>query len=279
MKYIHYTLIIVVLLCMVSCKKQVQKQPSGYVVLSPEVAEILCSMGIKDDIIAVTEECNYPPFLAEKTNVGSFSAIDKEAIIALNPEIIFTSALEQEGSAAELKKLGYRVEVIYPKSIAALKQEIIRLGEITNRIPDAHNLVLSMEADINNIKAMAKNLPHPKVYLEIYRDPLMSVSDSSYVGELIETAGGDNIFSTLERDYARVNPEAVIAAKPDIMICYSQDSIKSIKSRKGWQDIPAIRKGRIYFEKDINPDLIQRATPRSMYGMHKLQELFSGKDR
>lgn len=263
---------------MLSCKKQETKKPSGYVVLSPEVAEILYSLGIKEEIIGVTAECNFPDFLSAKPQVGSFSAIDKEAIIALNPAIIFSSALEQEGAAAELKKLGYRVEVIYPKNLKALKEEILRIGELTGKVREAHNLVLGMDADIANIKARAAKLPHPKVYLEIYRDPLMSVSDSSFVGELIEIAGGDNIFPSLERDYARVNPEAVIKAKPDIMICYSQDTLTNIKSRKGWQDIPAIRKGRIFFEKDINPDLIQRATPRSMNGMRKLQELFSGKD-
>lgn len=264
---------------MFSCKKNVKKQPSGYVVLSPEVAEILCAMGAQEDIVAVTQECDYPTSLADKPKVGNFSAIDKEAIIALNPAIIFASALEQEGSAAELKKLGYRVEVIYPKSLKALNEEIIRLGEITGRINQAKNLVVQLEADLAHLKSMVAGKPHPKVYLEIYRDPLMSVSDASFVGELIEAAGGDNIFPTLERDYARVNPEAVINAKPDIMICFSKDTLSSIRKRKGWQDIPAIRNKQIYFEADINPDLIQRATPRSMNGIRKLQKLFFPKDK
>ncbi|PKN73619.1 MAG: cobalamin-binding protein [Candidatus Cloacimonetes bacterium HGW-Cloacimonetes-3] len=274
MKYIKPALALLLILLVFSCKKNVSKPPSGYVVLSPEVAEILCAMGVQDDIVAVTEECDFPPTLAEKPKVGNFSTIDKEAIIALNPAIIFASALEQEGSAAELKKLGYRVEVIYPKSLQALSEEIIRLGELTGKVNQAKNLVAQMDAELTHLKSKVAGKPRPKVYLEIYRDPLMSVSDASFVGELIEAAGGDNIFPTLERDYARVNPEAVINAKPDIMICYSKDTLSAIRTRKGWKDIPAIRNKRIYFETDINPDLIQRATPRSMTGIRQLQKLF-----
>ncbi len=274
MRYLKLCIALLIILLVFSCKKNVSKPPSGYVVLSPEVAEILCDLGAQDDIVAVTQECDFPPALAEKPKVGNFSAIDKEAIIALNPAIIFASALEQEGIAAELKKLGYRVEVIYPKSLKALSEEILHLGDITNRINQSKNLVAQMDAELAHLKSKVAGKPRAKVYLEIYRDPLMSVSDASFVGELIEAAGGDNIFPTLERDYARVNPEAVINAKPDIMICFSKDTLSAIRTRKGWQDIPAIRKKQIYFEADINPDIIQRATPRSMSGIRQLQKLF-----
>jgi iron complex transport system substrate-binding protein len=274
-KFIKLVLLVAIVTLLGSCQGG-KGRPEGYVVLSPEVAEILCAIGAEDNILAVTNECDYPHSLASKAKVGSFSAIDVEAIIALNPEIVFVSALEQEGSAAQLKKLGIRVEVIYPKSLSELSKEILRLGEISGNSKQAATLVADMQQSLAQVKAETDGKAKPKVYLEIYRDPLMSVSDASFVGELIETAGGDNIFPTLERDYARVNPEAVIKARPDIMICYSQDSLQNIIARKGWQDIPAIRNGKIYFEKDISPDIIQRATPRSIDGIWALYKLIHG---
>ena len=102
----------------------------------------------------------------------------------------------------------------------------------------------------------------------------MSVSDQSFVGELIELAGGDNIFTELERDYSRIKAEDVIRAAPDIIICYSQDSVDNIKKRMGWQNIPAVQNNRIYFEKDLNPDWILRAGPRCILGARRLQEIF-----
>jgi iron complex transport system substrate-binding protein len=267
--------VIIIILFAFSCKRTGNNQKKGIVVLSPEVAEIICALNAEKEIIGVTAECNYPPSLQQKKIVGSFSSIDKEAIIALNPELIFCSSLEQENIAYDLKNLGFRVEVIYPKGINEMLSDIERIGTLIRKKEEAVKLVNDLKEEIEKIKANAQGKLRPKVYLEIYRNPLMSVSDSSFIGELIELAGGDNIFSTLERDYARINPEAVIAAKPDIMICYSQDTLKNIINRKGWQNIPAIQKRRIYFEKDINPDLLQRATPRCIEGMKELAKIFA----
>ena len=102
----------------------------------------------------------------------------------------------------------------------------------------------------------------------------MSVADNSFVGELIELAGGDNIFDSLERDYSRVNPEKVIEGRPDIMIVYSRDSLENIRNRKGWQVIPATQNEMIFFEGDIHPDLIQRGGPRIIQGLKELQRIY-----
>jgi iron complex transport system substrate-binding protein len=267
-------IIIIIILFTFSCKQSEKNQKKGIVVLSPEVAEIICALNAENEITGITAECNYPPSLQQKKIVGSFSSIDKEAIIALNPRLIFCSSLEQESIALDLKNLGFQVEVIYPKGINAMFSDIERIGTLIRRKEAAGKLVKDLKEEREKIKANSQGKLRPKVYLEIYRNPLMSVSDSSFVGELIETAGGDNIFPRLERDYARINPEAVISAKPDIMICYSQDTLENIINRKGWQNIPAIQKRKIFFEKDINPDLIQRATPRCIEGMKILAKLF-----
>ena len=274
MKKSGLPIIIIIILFTFSCKQSEKNQKKGIVVLSPEVAEIICALNAENEITGITAECNYPPSLQQKKIVGSFSSIDKEAIIALNPRLIFCSSLEQESIALDLKNLGFQVEVIYPKGINAMFSDIERIGTLIRRKEAAGKLVKDLKEEKEKIKANSQGKLRPKVYLEIYRNPLMSVSDSSFVGELIETAGGDNIFPRLERDYARINPEAVISAKPDIMICYSQDTLENIINRKGWQNIPAIQKRKIFFEKDINPDLIQRATPRCIEGMKILAKLF-----
>ena len=274
MKKSGLPIIIIIILFTFSCKQSEKNQKKGIVVLSPEVAEIICALNAENEITGITAECNYPPSLQQKKIVGSFSSIDKEAIIALNPRLIFCSSLEQESIALDLKNLGFQVEVIYPEGLNAMFSDIERIGTLIRRKEAAGKLVKDLKEEREKIKANSQGKLRPKVYLEIYRNPLMSVSDSSFVGELIETAGGDNIFPRLERDYARINPEAVISAKPDIMICYSQDTLENIINRKGWQNIPAIQKRKIFFEKDINPDLIQRATPRCIEGMKILAKLF-----
>lgn len=258
-----------------SCKPKTALPNAPYVVLSPEIGEILASLGAIDEISGVVAECDFPPEMSQKTVVGNFGAIDKEKVIALKPEIVFSSALEQESIAEDFRKLGIRIETGYPKNLDGMMQEILRIGKIIGKEERAQALVDSLQNEMITIAENAKSLKKmPKVYLEIYRDPLMSVADNSLVGELIEHAGGDNIFSVLERDYSRVNPEAVIQAMPDIMICYSRDSLENIRARKGWDATPAIKNGQIYFEEDISPDLIQRAGPRAISGMKRLFEIY-----
>jgi len=275
MRKIVNIFMLLLILSSLSCHKAIKETDEPrYVVLSPEIAEILAALGLESRIVGLTDECTYPPSLREIPKVGAFGAIKTENVIALKPSLIFSSGLEQEGISQDLQRLGYEVVSVYPQSVAQIYEEIKRVGAITGTDKEAETLVQSMQSEIGAIRQSTAGKIVPKVYLEIYRDPLMSVADNSFVGELIEIAGGNNVFDTLERDYSRVKAEAVIAAKPDIMICYSQDSSKNIRNRKGWQDIPAIRDSMIFFEDSIDPDLIQRAGPRIVEGLRKLSQIY-----
>ncbi|MCB5258365.1 MAG: cobalamin-binding protein [Candidatus Cloacimonadaceae bacterium] len=268
--------LVLLLVVMLSCSKQEQvSSGQKIVVLSPEIAEIIASLGATEHLVGRTSECDYPPQLLQVPVVGNFGAINKEKVIALKPDLVFTSALEQDAIAQELGKIGIRVHQIYPQKLDDLPVIIRQIGDLIGKEKEAEALSDSISIAINQVRSAAQKISHPKVYVEIYRNPLMSVSDESFVGDVIESAGGDNIFSKLERDYARIDPEDVILAKPDIIICYSQDTMAGICSRKGWNLIPAVQNQRIYFEQDIDPDLIQQATPRTVQGLWLLYDIFS----
>lgn len=266
--------LLLALLLFAACTSQEKAAQDRYVVLSPEVAEILASLGMEHRIVGLTKECTYPPSLAEIHKVGAFGAVKLENVISLKPSIIFVTGLEQDGIAQDLTRLGYRVESVYAKSVQQIFSEIERIGAITDSEKAATDLNRKMQSEIEIVRKRNAEKAQPKVYLEIYRDPLMSVADNSFVAELIEIAGGNNVFDRLERDYSRVKSEAVITSKPDIMICFSQDSLPNILSRKGWQVIPAIRDTLVFFEDSINPDLIQRAGPRIIEGLHALERVY-----
>jgi len=269
-------LMFLLMMILVSCNKQEQvRNGQKIVVLSPEVAEIIASLGATDLLVGRTLECDYPEELLKVPVVGNFGAINKEKVIALKPDLVFTSALEQDAITQELQKIGIKVHQIYPKKLDDLPVIIKQIGDLIGKEKEAQSLADSVATAIEEVRSRAANIHHPRVYVEIYRNPLMSVSDESFVGDVIESAGGDNIFPRLERDYARVDPEDVILAQPEIIICYSQDTLEGICSRKGWSNIPAVKNQRIYFEKDIDPDLIQQATPRTVQGLWLLYEIFS----
>lgn len=257
-----------------SCqKKESPAKGQRYVVLSPEIAEIIAVLEGTQNIVGVTAECNWPESLKAKAKVGQFGAVNKEKIIALKPSIVFASSLEQQAIGSELSKLGINVVTVYPKSVEEMLQGILTVGDAIGEKNRATFTADSLRSELQKLSRDFRPNPRPKIYLEIYREPLMSVSDKSFVGELIELAGGDNIFPELERDYCRIKSEDVIKAAPDLIICYSKDTRNNIKNRMGWQNIPAVKNDRIYFEEDINPDWLLRAGPRCVLGVQRLQEL------
>jgi ABC-type Fe3+-hydroxamate transport system substrate-binding protein len=267
--------LMVCFIMLTACKTaKLKTEGKRYVVLSPEIAEIIAAIEGSDNIVGITEECNFPLEYAGKTVVGKFGSVNKERLISLKPSLVFASSLEQQAIASELSKLGIMVIIVYPKTINEMLTGIQTVGNAIGKSQRAIFVADSLRTELEKVRSNTTNKPRPKVYLEIYREPLMSVSDQSFVGELIELAGGDNIFSRLERDYSRIKAEDVINAKPEIMICYSQDTKDSIRKRMGWKNLPAIRNDRVYFEPEINPDLILRAGPRCILGAKRLQELF-----
>jgi len=273
MKFVFF--IFVVLIILASCSKSEQHAGERYIVTSPEIAEIICILQGSENIVGVTIECDYPNELQKIEKVGNFGKVNFEEIISLEPTIVFTSGLEQELLTSELEKLQIPTAQFYPGSIADMISSIREIGKLIDEEERANLVADSLQMELTKITSNVGD-KSPKVYVEIYNNPIMSVSDKSFVGEVIEISGGDNIFAELPRDYSRVKAEEVIKADPEIIIltCPPEVTAEHITIRKGWEVISAVENNRIYTALDINPDLIIRATPRVIVGMKKLQKIF-----
>ena len=273
-KIVLFLFVAVILLA--GCSKSEKQVGERYIVTSPEIAEIIYLLQGAENIVGVTIECDYPAKLQEIEKVGNFGKVNFEKIISLDPTIVFTSGLEQELLTTELEKLQIPTAQFYPKSIDDMISSIREIGKLIGVEKRANFVADSMRTEIENISQNNSADP-PKVYVEIYNNPIMSVSDRSFVGEVIEKAGGNNIFAELPRDYSRVKAEDVINADPEIIIltCPPEVTAENIKIRKGWEVISAVKNDRIYTALDIDPDLIIRATPRVIEVMKQLQKIFS----
>ncbi len=273
-KILYFLLVLMLTISITSCHKSSSSNPKGYIVTSPEISEIICFLDGFDNIIGITKECNFPSELSSKTIIGTFGKIDIEKVISLNPELVFTTGIEQEKLSADLNKLGIKTEKIYINSMLSYLEAVKKIGKIIEIEEKALNYCKNLEKDIESLKNNPKN--NLKVYVEIYGSPIMSVSDNSLVGELINIAGGKNIFPILPRDYSKVNSEDVVNLNPDIiLLTYPGVTKENVKSRKGWSNISAIKNNRIYTIDDVDPDLILRATPRTILGIQKLKEIIN----
>jgi len=275
---IQLLILLLILTTLLSCGTHSPNQNDRYVVLSPELAEILSFIGVEDRIVGITAECDYPESLKNKEIIGNFGNISIERIIRLNPTKVFASALEHDLIVDQLNKLNIPVVQLYPRNSDDLINAIRYLGEITDTSIKADSLATDLEQRFTEFRELANiHTNKTRVYIEIYGNPIMSADNTSFVGQLLLYVGVENIFPSLIRDYARVSPEDVVRANPDVIILtYPGVSAEDVRQRMGWSVINAVKNNRIYTIDDINPDLILRASPRNVQGIEAIKQLVIG---
>ncbi len=242
--------------------------------LAPSTTEILFALGLDKEIVGVSEFCNYPPQALTKEKVGTFSQPNIEKILSLKPDIIFCTGLEQASLAENLKKLKLKVIISDPSNINSLLASITEIGKLTKREKQAAALVSDMKKSIEEIKVLVSRIPkekRQKVFIEIWPNPLTTAGPRSFIGELLEIAGANNIAYDLKSAYGVFSPELVIKRDPDcIILAYMNEanSVNNLKTRAGWSEISAVKNNRLY--SDINPDILLRPGPRITEGLKEI---------
>lgn len=242
-----------------------------YVSLAPSTTEILFALGLDDQIVGVSSYCDYPADAKTKRKVGDFSNPNIEEIVSLQPDHIFCTGLEQTPVIAELKRLKFRIYEADPASMEELFKTISDIGAITNKIPEAQNLIDAMKTDIRGVQSKAQNIPADKkvkVFIEIWQEPLMTAGKGSFIDELITLAGGINVAHDVVRPYCNYSPEKVVEQNPGCIIMTYMDKeppLKLIEGRYGWSTIDAVKNKRVF--NDIDPNLLLRPGPRITQGL------------
>lgn len=260
--------------------------PNRIVSLAPSNTEILFAIGVGGKVVGVTDYCNYPyDFSAwieadNLTSVGGYWTPNIETIVALEPDLIL-AAFDQDEVVNTLRGMGYKVLVLAPDSIDDILKNIILAGRATNKDVEAailvNNLRLRIDAVVSKVADAASK---PKVYYEVWYDPLWSVGSESWEHELIEKAGGINIFADQNIDYFETNSEVIIERNPDVIIFPlghgagppSWGSFDQVKARPGWGATSAVQNDRLY---TIDADIVSRPGPRIVDALETLAEIIN----
>jgi iron complex transport system substrate-binding protein len=237
--------------------------PERIISLSPSNTEILFALNLADSVVGVTDWCNYPAEALEKEKVGGYDTPDIEKIVALNPDLILAAhglPLEIIGT---LEDLGLIVFGIKSTDLDDLLDDIRTVGEITNRETEADALTSEMAARIQAVVAQTAELEEtPKVFYIVWHDPLFTVGTETFIHELIEKAGGVNIFGDLT-GYPIVSIEEVLARDPEVIVT-SMWSYEWATNATELVGTNASQMGRIH---TVDDDLVQRPAPRIVQGL------------
>ncbi|MFA4992123.1 MAG: helical backbone metal receptor [Candidatus Omnitrophota bacterium] len=233
--------------------------------LAPNATEILFSLDLGDSIVGVDEYSNFPEEAREIQKVGSFDKPNMEMITLLRPDIILVNTDLEKDKADYLGRLGARVIKISPKSVEGLCRDIESLGSVLGRETEAGFLAQDMRQRIRRISEDNGGKTRPKVFLQLFDDPL--VTGSSFMGDIIDLAGGDNIARDVKDDAGIFSMEMLIDRNPDIIL------VMGFSDKAGFPgSINAVRNNRIY--KDLNPDVFLRPGPRTIEAIERLDRIF-----
>jgi len=269
-------------------KTSLAAYPNNIVSLAPSCTEILFALDLGDKVVAVTKYDNYPyNFTAwfeagNMTNVGDFAKPNVEVIASLSPDLILASAGVQGETVDTLRDLGYKVLVLDPANITGVFKNIELVGKATGKNAEASLLVTSLSNRIDVVINKVANAGKPKVYYEVWYDStsLWSAGSKAWQNELIEKAGGINIFADQPLDYFQSSSEAVVTKNPDVIVLPAGGmgggevfwgNITQVKARPAWDSISAVQNDRLY---QIDSDVIQRAGPRVADAVETLAEFF-----
>ncbi len=238
-------------------------EPKKIVVLTPAGSEILCAVGAYSQIAARTDYCDFPKEMKSIPSVGGFDGktLSLETIVAYEPDFVYGAKGMHDYLYTPLKKLGITLYLSNANSIQAVLDEITYIGKYTGHEDEGKKTAGNISKTLDNIRAKLKNVGTVSVYYEVWNAPYMSAGKNSFINEIISTAGGKNIFDTLSEEYPMVSEETIVASKPEVFLIpdMENETLDSIKKRNGWQKIPAVKSGRIYF---VNSDVCSRPGPR-----------------
>jgi iron complex transport system substrate-binding protein len=239
--------------------------------LSPGVTEMFFVLGAGDLLVGATDYCNYPPAAKQIERVGGLGKPSLEKLLALSPDLVVTSGAERNDVLQILRKSDIRVLKVKIDSIDEMFEAMRQLGDAVKKRPEADKAVASMQAELRGIASQSAG-PRPRVFVELWDDPLTTVGGTSFVDDVIRRAGGVNVAHELPQPYPRISAEKVIEWNPEVVIIAHMarggGAPSQIGDRIGWSNVAAVKQGRVFC--DIPSDLILHPGPRLIDGVKVL---------
>jgi iron complex transport system substrate-binding protein len=196
--------------------------PQRIVSTAPSVTELLYALGLGDRVVGVTRYCRYPPEAQLKPKIGDYTSPNLEAIAALRPDLVIVQT-NPVHLADRLGALKLQVLEINQESIAAIYKSIHNMGAATGTEQAAQQLSDSIRDGLEKVRTRVSSLPRVRMMFVVGRSPnrldgLVVAGRASYLNEVIDVAGGENVFRDAIAGYPKVSLEEVMARNPEVIV-------------------------------------------------------------
>lgn len=196
--------------------------PQRIVSTAPSATEMLYALGLGDRVVGVTSYCHYPPEAAKKPKIGDYLHPNLEVIVGLRPDLV-VSEVSGVRHPERLGSLHLNVVEIDDANLAGIYESIRRIGRAAGVPARSDALRARMRADLDAIRARVAPFPRRRVLFLVGRTPgriedLIAAGGASHLNELIEIAGGENIFAASVAAYGKLPLEELLARNPEVIV-------------------------------------------------------------
>lgn len=254
--------------------------PQRIVCLTEEPTEILYRLGQEDRIVGISAYTVRPPEAKrDKPVVSAFVGGSVPKIVALSPDLVIGFSDIQADLARDLIAANLQVLIFNQRSIQEILDVIVDLGSLVHCEPEAAKLVSDYTARIDAAYERGQRREHrPRVYFEEWDDPM--ICGIQWVSELIEIAGGQDIFAERSRGKLakeRFVDEAMVRdLDPELMLaswCGKALDEASVYARKTMGEVTALRDRQLI---EVPPEIILQPGPACLTdGLDRLEEIIS----
>jgi len=245
--------------------------------IAPSNTEILHALGLGRRIVGVDRWSDYPPRVLKLPRVGSDLRVDVELVASLKPDLVVAS-LHVPGMQDNLpafERAGLAYLAVGGVGLAGVWDDMRLIGRYLGREQRAETLIASIQERMARIAAQRGQVrARPRVHWEWSAHPVVAAR-RSWVTELLQMAGAENVYADLDVESVRVTPEDAIARQPDVVVaCWCGirrlPSPERILTRSGWQNTPAFRHKRVAV---LSEAFFGRPGPRLAEGLEQLATL------
>ncbi len=235
--------------------------PERIISASPSITEMLYALGLGDRVVAVTTFCHFPPEVRDKPKIGTYLRPSMETIVALQPDLIVL--LQEHGSLVDrLKSTGLETLALSHNDLDGIYDSIRTIAEATGTQPRAAELISEMQERLVAVRRQTAGRERRSTMFIVGRTPgtiadLVIVGKGPFLNDLIELAGGVNVFFDAVTHYPRIPREEIYSRRPEVIIdmgdmadtdnvtAAHRRSVAALWSRL-FPDLPAVSEGRVY---------------------------------
>lgn len=214
--------------------------------LNPTTTEILFAIGAGSKLVGRTKWDSWPDSAKYVPDVGDALRPNIEAVLAKKPDLVLLYASNDNRTAAQqLKAAGVKVLAMKVDSIAEFERSTMALGHLVGEEARAKNVVDSVRATLERVRQATASLPRASVFYHTWEKPVITIGKHSFLNELVEIAGGTNVYGDVLAVSPIVTMEDILSRNPDVILS-GPSVVTALGTSKQWQVIPAVRNRKVF---------------------------------